>query len=186
MGADEIRAVLAAYKQVMDASWPDLHPAMAQESRRWDTASDAELARELAGYLREASVPSCHVRIFWKLGTQFAFGGCNDHFAHDAGLGGPTDILGLDDFDRRLPWVLQAAKYRADDEQVFKSGVPKLDILERQKSTTGITWVRAGKAPIRTAAGTVIGILGMYQVLDPEVGRRLFAEQNRRRKPHSA
>jgi len=79
-----------------------------------------------------------------------------------------------------LPWVRQAAKYRDDEEAVFKSGTPKLDIIERQQGTTGvITWVRAGKAPIRTARET-IGVLGMYEMLDDATGRRLFGEQSRR------
>jgi hypothetical protein len=79
--------------------------------------------------------------------------------------------------------VRQAAKYRDDDEAVFESGAPKLDIIERQRGTTGaITWVRAGKAAIRTSQET-IGILGMYEVLDDVTGRRLFAEQSRRDRP---
>ncbi len=29
-----------------------------------------------------------------------------------------AELLGRDDFDAKLPWVHQAAKYRADDEAV--------------------------------------------------------------------
>ena len=54
-------------------------------------------------------------------------------------------MVGLDDFDRRLPWVLQAAKYRADDKQVVETGVARLDIVERQKYASGeITWLKNG------------------------------------------
>jgi hypothetical protein len=61
---------------------------------------------------------------------------------------------------------------------VVRTGEAKLDIIERQTSTTGtITWVRAGKAPVRDAAGTVIGIFGMYELLDSETGSRLFGDQ---------
>jgi len=91
-----------------------------------------------------------------------------------------TDLVGRDDFDRSLPWVFQAAKYRADDEAIVGSGHPKLDIIERQKGASGtITWVRVGKAPIRVPTG-VIGVLGMYEILDAETGRRLFAKQSGR------
>ena len=58
----------------------------------------------------------------------------------------------------------------------------KLDILERQQSTTGITWVRAGKTPMRKANGEIIGIFGMYELLDAETGRKLFAARNVKRK----
>ena len=175
--ADRTRAVLMGYQQVKNASWPGLHPEMAERSRRWPTASEDALQSELLTYLRDASRPTCPVRVFWKFAPGFTFGGCNDHFAQDAGMPA-AQLVGRDDFDPKLPWVLQAAKYRADDEAVFRSGMPKLDIIERQRSSSGIiTWVRVGKAPIRLPSGAVIGILGMYEVLDAETGHKLFAER---------
>jgi hypothetical protein len=177
--ADQTRAVLSAYQLVMTASWPTLHPEMLERAPHWASAGADALEAELQSYVRHASDPSCPVRVFWKLGSGFKFAGCNEHFAHDAGMPAAV-LLGKDDFDPKLPWVRQAAKYRDDDETVFKSGTPKLDIIERQRGTTGaITWVRAGKAPIRTSQET-IGILGMYEILDDATGRRLFGEQTRR------
>jgi hypothetical protein len=179
--ADQTRAVLVAYQTVMTASWPTLHPEMADRSQAWASAGAESLERELQAYVAQASAPSCPVRVFWKLGPRFTFAGCNDQFAQDAGM--PKGVLlGKDDFDPKLPWKHQAAKYRLDDEAVVKAGESKLDIIERQRGTTGsITWVRAGKAPIRTPQ-EVIGILGMYEVLDDATGRRLFAEQSGRGK----
>ena len=176
---EHTRAVLAAYQRVMTASWPTLHPEMAGRAPHWASASAETLEAELQSYVRHSSDPSCPVRVFWKIAPGFTFAGCNEHFAHDAGM--PTaELLGKDDFDPKLPWVRQAAKYRDDDEAVFQSGAPKLDIIERQRGTTGATtWVRAGKAPIRTEKET-IGILGMYEMLDDATGRRLFGEQSRR------
>lgn len=176
--ADQTRGVLVAYQTVMAASWPTLHPEMADRSQAWGSASAQSLAAELEAYVAQASKPSCPVRVFWKIGTDFKFAGCNDQFAQDAGM--PKGVLiGKDDFDPKLPWKHQAAKYRLDDEAVVKADESKLDIIERQRGTTGtITWVRAGKAPIRTPQG-VIGILGMYEVLDDATGRRLFGEQSR-------
>ena len=175
--AEHTRAILTAYQQVMAASWPDLHPEMVGRAPGWASGSPEALSQELEGYLRAASRPECPVRVFWKLTPDYKFGGCNDHFARDAGVPA-ADLVGADDFDRRLPWVHQAAKYRADDEAVVRSGRAKLDIIERQRSATGtITWVRVGKAPLRTMAG-VIGILGMYEMLDADTGRRLFAKQS--------
>jgi hypothetical protein len=150
---------------------------MSARSARWASATHEELRAELAEYLAEASHPSCPVRVFWKMGPQFRFAGCSEHFARDAGLA-VSDLVGIDDFDSRLPWQAQAAKYRSDDLEVFQGGRPKLDILERQGGTTGKTaWVRVGKAPIRVAGGAVIGILGMYELLDHEAGTRLYRER---------
>lgn len=178
MSAEQARGVLAAYQQVIVASWPDLHPEMATHAKGWASASAEALERELQEYVRAATSSAKTVRIFWKLLPDYKFGGCNEHFARDAGLT-VADMIGHDDFDRRLPWVHQAAKYRADDEAVVKSGQARLDIVERQREASGvITWVRVGKAPIRTSEG-VIGVLGAYEVLDAKTGHKLFAEKSR-------
>ena len=176
--AETLRAILTAYKTVMEASWPTLHPDMADGPRKWPAANQASLEAELAEYLRASAGAGNSIRVFWKLGPEFKFGGVNELFARDGGFARPEELVGLDDFDKRLPWGHQAAKYRLDDEEVYKSGTPKLDILERQQSSTGITWVRAGKAPIRKASGEVIGIFGMYEILDPEAGRKLYSQRN--------
>jgi len=178
MTSDEIHAVLTAYKQVMDASWPDLHSNMEPRAQHWPKLTAELLAAELAALLAETSVASCPVRIFWKRGRDFRFAGCNSSFAQDAGFPNSEALLGLDDFDSRLPWARQASKYRADDEEVFQSGKAKLDIVERQRHPDGRTfWVRAGKAPIIGSTGAAIGILGMYELLDDATGRRLYAER---------
>lgn len=178
---DELRGVLSAYKQVMDASWPQLHPTMADNSRRWPHLGERELAAELASYVKQSAASQSAIRVFWKVGPKFVFAGCNELFARDAGLPS-TDLIGTDDFDKRLPWMNQAAKYRADDRAVAQSGEANLDIIERQASSSGtITWVRAGKAPIRDATGAVIGILGMYELLDSAIGSRLFGDQQLRK-----
>ena len=178
MTVEQTRGVLAAYQQVIVASWPNLHPDMAANAKAWSTEPLAALERELQGYLQAASNAPSPVRVFWKLLPGYTFGGCNEHFARDGGLT-VADMIGHDDFDKRLPWAHQAAKYRSDDEAVVKSGQARLDIVERQREASGqITWVRVGKTPIRTAAG-VIGVLGAYEVLDAKTGHKLFAEKSR-------
>ena len=177
MSVEQVKGILTAYQQVISASWPELHPDMGANATNWPSASAETLERELQGYLAKSSSASA-VRVFWKLLPGYAFGDCNEHFARDAGLN-RADMIGIDDFDRRLPWVHQAAKYRADDEAVVKSGHSRLNIVERQRGATGvITWVRVGKAPIRTPQG-VIGVLGAYELVDAKTGHQLLAAQNR-------
>ena len=174
---DELRAVLAAYKTVMDACRPDLHPMMAKRAAGWSPASEGDLRGELAGYLREASRPDCGVRVFWKLGPDLKYAGCNEHFARDGGMPNASAMVGLDDFDKRFPWRNQAAKYRKDDKAVVASGKAEPMIVERQETPDGkVIWLRTGKAPIR-ADGTIIGILGMYEVIDEATGLKLFSSQ---------
>ena len=177
---EDLRAILATYREVKNASWPDMHPKMLQRAPHWPFAGEAELKTELDGYLAEASTTSCPVRVFWKVGPRFVFGGCNLHFATDAGLKAASELVGLDDFSPKLPWAAQAAKYRSDDKEVFDSGKANLDILERQTSGTGaVQWVRVGKAPIKTPEGRVIGIFGMYELLDEKTAKRLFFERSK-------
>lgn len=179
---EELRAVLAAYHTVAYAAWPQLHPTMPDRATLWPSASGPALRSELQEYVQEASAPGCPVRLFWKVGPSLVFGGCNAAFAQDAGL--PTQILlGLDDYDPRLPWARQAAKYRLDDKEIIKRGTADLEILERHTAADGtVQWVRAAKAPIRTAAGSIVGVLGMYEMLDADTGRRRFAEQQLQRR----
>jgi PAS domain-containing protein len=178
MAIEQVRAVLEAYLRVAGHSWPELHPAMAQRSARWPTAAEPVLSAELADYLRETQ--GSEVRVFWKLGPQFAFAGANDAFARDAGFAAAAEVVGLDDFDPRLPWRHQAAKYRADDKRVYASGEATLDAVERHEAPDGsVVWVRVSKAPV-TVDGQTVGIFGMYQIVDGETGRRLFAEQLKR------
>lgn len=176
MSPEELRAVLTAYHEVVTATWPDLHPAMPGNRLQWPSKNATQLQVELDGYLREAAPPKSSVRVFWKLGSDYRFAGCNELFAKDAGMS-RADLIGRNDYDKRLPWFPQAAKYRTDDEDIFKSGRANLDILEHQKSSSGVTWVRAGKTPIRDLEGKSIGIFGMYEVLDAATGRELFAKR---------
>lgn len=177
MNAEQLRAVLNAYREVVTATWPHLHADIAQKSRQWSTASDAQLKAELEGYIAQVARVAAGIRIFWKIGPEYEFAGANERFAADAGLT-PAELIGATDFDTRLPWRHQAAKYRADDRKIVQSGQPDLDILERQQSSDGETvWVKAGKAPLRTEGGEVIGLLGMYEVLDAETARKLFTQR---------
>jgi hypothetical protein len=170
---EDLRAVLAAYRVVKNGSWPQLHTAMDRRTPFWSAAGEAELVAELEGYLREAEMSPTSVRVFWKLGPKYVFSGCNSHFASDAGLPA-SSLIGSDDFDSRLPWGPQAAKYRADDVEVVEGGKPQLDILERQKSPTGaVIWVRVGKAPIMVN-GVASGVLGMYDLLDDKTASKLY------------
>ena len=166
--------MLAAYRMVKNGSWPQLHTAMETRASRWALAGEAELAAELEGYLTETNAPAHAVRVFWKMGPKFVFAGCNDRFARDAGVPA-AELMGMDDFDSRLPWKPQASKYRADDAEVFESGLAKLDILERQKSSSGeVIWMRAGKAPILGAGARAIGVLGMSETVDDSEAKRIF------------
>lgn len=116
--------------------------------------------------LLRSIVEHAPVRIFWK-DKQLRYLGCNSAFARDAGLSGPEDVIGKDDF--QLAWRKQAEQYRADDRQVMDSGLPKLGIEEPQTTADGsLAWLRTSKVPLRDKDGQVFGMLGVYDDITSE------------------
>lgn len=177
-----VRGVLRSYAELVLAGWPTLHPDMPARIERWARMTEAQLRDELDRYVAEASRPGCGVRIFWKLGPKRAYAGGNAQFAGDAGVTRIEQIIGLDDFDARLPWGRYAGKFRTDEERVIRSG-EAMNIIERQQIGSVVNWNRVAKAPIRGDDGSVCGIFGMYETLDPELGRQLYWAQIARNDP---
>jgi PAS domain S-box-containing protein len=101
------------------------------------------------------------VRVFWK-DTKLQYLGCNWPFALDAGLSSPQEILGKNDFE--LGWKDQAELYRADDQAVIKTGLPKISFEEPQTTPGGETiWLQTSKVPLIDASGQIRGVLGTYE-----------------------
>ncbi|MDD1685815.1 PAS domain S-box protein [Methanoregula sp.] len=100
-------------------------------------------------------------RVFWK-DTTLRFLGCNESFIDDAGLSDPSDLIGKSDLD--MVWKEQALQYRADDQQIIDTGIPKIGYEETQSSSGGCQiHVRTSKVPLRNPDGHIIGILGTYE-----------------------
>lgn len=100
------------------------------------------------------------VRVFWK-NLDLVYLGCNEAFARDAGLQSPKELIGKDDF--QMGWIEQAILYRADDQEVINSGVPKLLIEEPQTTPEGKTiTLLTSKIPLRNEKGEITGVLGTY------------------------
>ena len=91
-------AILMAYRKVQYASWPHLHPDMATRSAVWMVLSPAKLEAELSALVDRTNQPDCSLRVFWKLGPEFVYGGCNAAFARDAGFKSPAELVGKTDF----------------------------------------------------------------------------------------
>ncbi len=111
--------------------------------------------------LLKTIIDTAPVRIFWK-DKDLRYLGCNPAFATDAGAIDTQAVIGKDDY--QLGWKEQAELYRADDQQVMDSGVPKLFYEEIQTTSAGKTiWLRTSKVPLQNEADGTIGILGVYE-----------------------
>ncbi len=118
---------------------------------------------------------SIPVRVFWK-DRESVYMGCNQHFAHDAGLDSPEAIIGKTDFE--LGWREQAELYRADDHEVMATGIARLDYEEPQSGEHGERrWLRTSKLPLRDEHGRVFGVLGIYE----DITERRHTEEALRR-----
>ena len=101
------------------------------------------------------------VRVFWK-DRESRYLGCNMLFAQDAGRPDPDTLLGEDDFT--MAWAEQAESYRADDSEVMRTGIPKINYEEPQTTPTGDRiWLRTSKIPLRDEGGAIYGVLGTYE-----------------------
>lgn len=109
----------------------------------------------------QIAVDTAPQRFFWK-DLESVYLGCNEKFAHDAGLSSPEEIIGKTDFD--LAWKDHADLYRSDDAAVMTSGISRLNYEEPINTAGGaITWLRTSKMPLRDDAGTVIGVMGTFE-----------------------
>ncbi len=121
----------------------------------------AEEALHRSQQLLQLVLDNIPQRVFWK-GTDLRFMGCNAHFAEDAGLEGPGQVAGMDDY--QMSWKAMADAYRRDDAEVIATGQPKLDYEEPQsRSDGGLLWLRTSKVPLRGRDGRVLGVLGTYE-----------------------
>ncbi len=101
------------------------------------------------------------IRVFWK-DRDLRYLGCNMHFAKDAGMTEPNDLIGKDDY--QMGWKEQAELYRADDCKVMESGVPVISFDEPQTTPNGQTmWLRTSKVPLKNQDNEIFGVLGIYE-----------------------
>src|SRR3989338_6365079 len=117
--------------------------------------------RKRAEELLQSVVENAPVHIFWK-DRDSCYLGCNTRFAKGAGYSSPDEVAGKTDFD--MGWKDQAELYRADDQAVMESGMPKLNYEEPFTTPDGnLAWARTSKVPLRDESNRVIGVLGIYE-----------------------
>ena len=140
--------------------------------------SECEAYRKRATLLNDiiAKVPGF---VFWK-NTDLSLMGCNENFARQVGYRHPYDIVGLTDHD--LPWSpAQTEKFIRDDQHILQTGIPILNIEEKQRQLDGqdLTLLTS-KVPLY-ADGQMAGVLGIYVDVTPfkEVERALLLEKDK-------
>ena len=99
---------------------------------------------------------------FFAKDRDFRFMCASRRFMDRFGFHDENDIVGKNDFDL-FPDRL-AENFRRDDEEVFASGKPKLNIVELFFTDQGIPdWFVTNKLPLFDDKGRVIGLMGTVQ-----------------------
>ncbi|XLZ70986.1 EAL domain-containing protein [Massilia sp. SR12] len=100
-------------------------------------------------------------QIFWK-DMDLLYRGCNDVFLRAAGLARQDEVEGKSDFD--FPWAHNAERIRADDAEILRNGVPRLNREDHLLFADGsVHWFLINKLPLHDLAGRTIGLLGTIE-----------------------
>ena len=100
------------------------------------------------------------VSVFWK-NRDGVYLGCNINFARALGFKSVKNIIGKTDAD--LVTRNLSVHYQNDDKEVIISGVPKLNIEEKQNFPGGKKLIiLTSKVPIFSQDKEIIGVLGVY------------------------
>ncbi len=131
-------------------------------------APDTKLNKELRDF--KLIIDSSPIIIFYK-DLEGRFLRVNRTFARALNMSA-GDFIGKTNFDLYSLPMAQAMK--EDDQEVIKSGRPKLNIVEQYESARGVRWVQTDKVPILDENGAVIGLLGFAQ----DITERKMAEKD--------
>lgn len=84
----------------------------------------------------------------------------NRTVAMDLGVASPDALLGKSDFDLHPTAI--AEKFYADEQEIMRSGKPKIDYEEFVYLRDGRRrWLASSKFPLRSASGEVVGVFGI-------------------------
>ncbi|AFZ45918.1 multi-sensor hybrid histidine kinase [Halothece sp. PCC 7418] len=110
----------------------------------------------------EAILDSVPFPIFWK-NRDSVFLGCNQTYANLTRLPSPAAVEGKTDFDFLLH-TSQIEKIHQDDQEVMRSGQPKLGVEQHIINIAQQeTWVEVNRAPLRNSRNEVIGLVTTIQ-----------------------
>ena len=109
---------------------------------------------------------------FFAKNRDFQIVCANRHFVESLGFRSEDELVGKGDFDL-FPARL-AESFRRDDEEILRTGEPRLNIVELFFNRQGIPdWFVTNKLPVFDKAGRVIVIMGAVQSYE---GRKQFLQ----------
>lgn len=102
---------------------------------------------------------------FFAKNRKFHLMCASQRFIERFGFRDESEVIGKHDFEL-FPESL-AENFRRDDEEVMRTGKPKLNIVELFFNEQGVPdWFITNKLPLRNIRGEVIGVMGTVQSYD--------------------
>jgi len=99
---------------------------------------------------------------FFAKDRRFRLMCASQHFIERFGFHHEAQVIGKDDFSLFPSRI--AESFRRDDEEVLRTGKPKLNIIELFFTRQGVPdWFMTNKMPVRDRQGRVIGVMGTVQ-----------------------
>ena len=111
--------------------------------------------------LLEALISTVPFQIYWK-DANLRYLGCNQAFADKAGLGHPSEVVGLSDYE--LPWAEGGADaFRQEDARVLATAEPDEDLIDTVIQRDGsIIYAKTSRVPMLDASGQAVGVFGIF------------------------
>ena len=155
-------------------------PALAKRKRLLGSDKYAEAKHQPSAqeYLLRALIDCVPDYLFVK-DTNSRFVVANPAVAEDLGFAA-TGLIGKTDFD--LHARERAEKFFADEQEVMKSGKPKIDIEEFIVTASGQKkWLATSKLPLRDPSGKISGIVGVCRdITERKLSEEALAESESR------
>ncbi len=89
------------------------------------------------------------------------------------------EFVGKTVFDLYSPEI--AKKMDDDDQEVFKTGCSKMNIIEQYESASGVRWVQTDKIPILDENGASMGLIGFAQDITERKKAEIALKENEKR-----
>ena len=132
----------------------------AEEAARASDRRAEEALRDQRAMLQNV-VDHTPCAVFWK-DRDCVYLGCNEQSARDLGLPSPSEVVGKTDHDLQFSRD-EADFYVACDRRVMETGQALFNFEETQQRPDGSrATLLTSKVPLRSAAGEVVGVLGVY------------------------
>ncbi len=170
-------AISRALGTLLESSWPDSR--VARPLVAVGEATDLQDLRDKLAPVFEriqGVYPGAH---FWVKDEKSNFLGACSNLIEASGIDTGTFFSGINDLDPRLPWMRQGPLYIRDDREVYETGQPKLDIVERQDRADGTLWLKTSKVPYHSEDRASGGTVGGFNVISTKEAWALSRKHDR-------